>query len=119
MNTITQSQTHAVPTKEVPVSELIPQSVIDQAEAERVRRAKKLTDTIVAFSKDPDIVEAVKKIEARGETTQYHYGDYLGFLSPYSGDKLAFTVISRALVLAGANPDGVEWACRLIKGGGQ
>jgi len=72
---------------------------------------------IEEFSKDTDIVEFVKRTEGRIATTKGHYGEYMHFLSPYTGkDPIYLYILSQALIKAGADSYGVAWAVRILKG---
>ena len=76
----------------------------------------KIKELIQEFSKDQDIINFVNKTEKSFKLTQDHYGDYMAFLSPYSQKASALYIISQALILAGANYNGVVSALRVIKG---
>jgi hypothetical protein len=62
------------------------------------------------------VVEALKArvedIEASIATTQNHYGDYMGLLMKFADDAGQRKVLAHALVLAGANKQGVADALR-------
>ena len=85
-------------------------------ETQKELALKKLNDVIVEFSKDSDIIDTVKRIESKPETTQNHYGDYMAFLTPFAGDPISFRVMSGALAMAGGNVLGIHSAIRIIKG---
>jgi hypothetical protein len=60
-----------------------------------------------------DLRDLVTDIEAGIETTQDHYGDYLGILTTMGqGDAGFRKVIAVALLKAGANHDGVQSALK-------
>ena len=65
------------------------------------------------FKADPDIQDIVKRVEAKPETTQGHYGDYLGYLN-MSGDPGIRTIFARALIDLGADVRGVSGALRVL-----
>ena len=77
---------------------------------------EKIVKLIDEFSKDPDIKKAVSDIKERPMTTQNHYGDYLGFLTQFSKNKVMLTIVSSAMIKAGADAKGIYWANRLIGG---
>lgn len=79
-------------------------------------QAEKIQGLIQEFSKDRDIIEAVRSIEARPATTQDRYADYMAFLTPYTGKQTALYVISQAMILAGGNRAGISWAIRILTG---
>ena len=81
-------------------------------------RDGKVKGLIEELAKDPDVINAVKDIEGRIMTTKYHYGDYMAFLSPFTKQVGALYIMSQALILAGADYEGVQWAVRLLKGEG-
>ena len=66
----------------------------------------------------PDMIPLVKEIESGMETTQGHYGKYMQLLSTLAPDsnKVMLFVISHALLVAGANAQGVKSALRIITG---
>ena len=86
------------------------------ATVQPVTQNEKVQGLIKEFSTDKDIVQVVKDIERRYATTQDHYGDYMSFLAPYQSKATALYIISEALVIAGANRNGVNWAVRILKG---
>jgi hypothetical protein len=79
-------------------------------------RKEKINSMIDEFSKDPEIVDFVKKTEKSLATTQNHYGKYMSFLTPFSSKPVTLYIMSRALIGAGANAQGVGSALRVIKG---
>ena len=56
---------------------------------------------------------AVAAIEASVATTQNHYGDYMGLISRFADDIGQARVLAQALILAGANRQGVASALRV------
>lgn len=76
----------------------------------------KLDALIDEFSRDQDIIDAVKEIESSPRITDGHYGRYMNFLSPYASKATALYIISQALLKAGANHRGVTSALRIIAG---
>lgn len=76
------------------------------------RVAKKLGD-------DPDLQEWVQSIESSVETTRGHYGKYMNMITELAGDKgeLFAMAIAGGLKNAGANPEGVNSALRVMYGG--
>lgn len=84
---------------------------------ESLKENKKVNMLISEFSRDKDIIQAVKKIESGISTTQFNYGAYMQFLSPYNKDNLTLYIISESLKLVkGVNIQGVNWALKLLKG---
>lgn len=78
----------------------------------------KVNGLIAEFAIDPDVKKIVADIEGGMETTQYHYGDYMAALSPYAKKgPMALHILSKAMVKAGGDPDGIAWAVKLLKGG--
>ena len=77
---------------------------------------EKLDSMIKEFSKDKDIIKIVNQIEHGMKTTQYNYGRYLQFLTPYAKDKTALYIISEALKLAGGNIQGIQSAIKILIG---
>ena len=62
-----------------------------------------------------DLRETVTEIEADPHLTKGHYGDYLAILSKFEGPRRG--VVATALVLAGADRDGVAVAIKLLTSG--
>ena len=61
-----------------------------------------------------DLREHVARIEAKPETTQNHYGDYLGLIGIFDGpDGQSRQILAAALIEAGANPQGVKSALKI------
>ena len=60
----------------------------------------------------PEVKTIVKNIEAKPETTQGHYGEYLRILTGLKGFNLF--AMSRALVLAGASQEGLQGANMIL-----
>lgn len=59
--------------------------------------------------------DEVKCIEAKPETTQYHYGDYGGLINTLSSGKSdTAKIIAAALIKAGANATGVTNGLNLL-----
>lgn len=58
--------------------------------------------------------EAVAEIEASVATTRNHYGEYMGMLLRFTDDRGQQAVLVKALILAGANEQGVTDAFRAI-----
>ena len=72
---------------------------------------------IEEFAKDRDIVEFVERTENKIATTRGHYGEYMHFLTPYVGkEPIYIHVLSQALIKAGADSYGVEWAVKILRG---
>ncbi len=74
--------------------------------------------TLGQFLRDlaADLKEPVAKIEAGPYLTKGHYGDYMAILAP--ADSLAKRrILATALMLAGADRDGVADALRLTTTG--
>ncbi len=63
-----------------------------------------------------ELRESVKTIEAGPYLTKGHYGEYMGFLSA-TDDVAKRKMMACALMLAGADRDGVADALRLTTGG--
>jgi len=64
-----------------------------------------------------DVRPEVEKIEKRIATTKDHYGDYMSLLSHFQDKgKMMVVVMAMACKEAGANPNGVNWAVRLLVG---
>jgi RNA binding exosome subunit len=62
-----------------------------------------------------DLVSTVKSIETSIETTQNHYGQYLAILSMYKEKSISTVmVLTKALIKAGANEEGVHSALSLL-----
>lgn len=61
----------------------------------------------------PTVKPLVEVIEAKPETTQYHYGDYLSLLSVGS-EQWKQRIVAMAALKAGANPMGIAWAAKLL-----
>lgn len=59
---------------------------------------------------------ALKEIHAKNATTKNYYGDYLGFLTPMAADKGKVKLTALAMMYAGANPEGVESAVKILTG---
>lgn len=79
-------------------------------------RKEKINSMIDEFSKDPEIVDFVKKTEKSLATTQNHYGKYMSFLTPFSSKPVTLYIMSKALIAAGANARGVGSALQVLKG---
>ncbi len=78
----------------------------------------KIEQAIAGLAVDPDIQEIVKQIEGSIKTTQNHYGKYMQFLNDYVGKPGTLYVVSRAIIRAGANSQGVASALQILTGGG-
>lgn len=76
----------------------------------------KVNEAIEQMATDPDIKTLVREIEAGIPTTKGHYGRYMAFLSNFNDVKIAALVIAPAMIKAGANAYGVNWAVKLIRG---
>ena len=64
-----------------------------------------------------DLKPVVQKIEEKLPITKGHYGDYLGLFSALSrGDRRMGKIICAALLVAGANHDGVASAYKISFG---
>lgn len=84
---------------------------------ESLKENKKFNILINEFSKDKDIIQAVKRIESGISTTQNNYGKYMAFLNPYIKDKLSLYIISESLKLVkGCNIQGINSALMVLKG---
>ena len=59
-----------------------------------------------------ELVEQVKEIESRPQTTRFHYGDYLQVILRLGDDKPMRKLIALSLIEAGANKQGVSDAFR-------
>ena len=57
--------------------------------------------------------EYVAGVEASIATTRNHYGDYMAMFSRFTDDVGQARVLAKALVLAGANEQGVADALRV------
>ena len=57
--------------------------------------------------------EVVELIEAKAPTTRNHYGDHMGVLSMAAHFASERTTLAKALILAGANGQGVADALRV------
>ena len=75
-----------------------------------------VNEAIEQMATDPDVKTLVREIEDSPATTKGHYGRYMAFLSNFNDVKIATLVIAPALIQAGANAYGVDWAVKLIKG---
>ena len=84
---------------------------------ENQEKWNKINSYIDEFSKDPDIIEVVKRIESGIKTTQGNYGEYLQFLTPYAKSKTTLYIISRTCIKTGADDYGVSWAVKILTGG--
>ncbi len=62
-----------------------------------------------------ELHETVEKIEAGPYLTKGHYGDYMALLSP-ADEYWKRKLVATALMLAGADRDGVADALRLTSG---
>lgn len=71
------------------------------------------------FAVDPDIVAIVGHIENSLATTKDHYGYYMRALTPYTNNKVAMYIFSRAFIRAGGNVNGVQLAVKLLTGTGE
>lgn len=64
-----------------------------------------------------DVAEGLRDyvtgVEASIATTRNHYGDYMGLFSRFTEDVGQAQVLAKALVLAGANRQGVADALRV------
>lgn len=62
------------------------------------------------------VVDALKarvaQIETSVATTRNHYGDYMGIIMQFADDTGQRTLLAKALVLAGANEQGVADALK-------
>ena len=74
-------------------------------------RVLKAIDSLV-----PDLEPAIEIIEASLATTQNHYGRYMTMLIGIVPDSNAIMVmiVSQAMIKAGANPQGVNRALRIM-----
>lgn len=63
-----------------------------------------------------DVKPYVDKIEARIATTKNHYGDYMALLSQWQKEPKVMMVMAMACKKAGANPQGVNDALRIMTG---
>lgn len=72
-----------------------------------------LLAAIKEFSKDSDVIAIVKNIENSPQTTQDHYGRYLGLLSEQTKQPQRL-ILSSALLGAGANKAGIDSALKVI-----
>lgn len=64
-----------------------------------------------------ELADPVAKIEARPETTQHHYGDYMALFSTLAGgSKFTLLCVANAAKRAGGNPLGISAALRIITG---
>jgi len=79
----------------------------------------KIEQAIEQMATDEDVKTLVREIESGIKTTKGHYGRYMAFLSQFNNVKIAVMVIAPALIQAGANAYGVNWAAKLIKGGAE
>ncbi len=82
-----------------------------------IEQEEKINNLISEFAKDADVISFVQKTEARAPITKGHYGDYMNFMSPYAESASSLYVISKALMMAGANQFGVTSAISILKGG--
>lgn len=79
-------------------------------------REEKIAGLVDELSRDKDIVDLVKGIEGRIETTKGRYGDYMTTLSQFNSDHTTLIIMARAFKKAGANSYGVDWAVKLLTG---
>lgn len=81
-------------------------------------RGDKIQKAIAQMAIDPDIIELVRTIEAKPKTTKGHYGDYMHFLTPFTKQGRTMTgIIAEALIKAGADAYGVQYAVLIVTGG--
>lgn len=86
----------------------------DQKSLER----EKILALVDEFSRDQDVIDFVKKVEARSDTTRGHYADYMGFLCAFQSNRTQMLIMAAALVKAGADSQGVSDATGIITGRG-
>jgi len=73
------------------------------------QKQAKVTEMVAALK--PDLEPLVAQIEARPETTQGHYGDYMAVISDLAqGSKTMAQLVALALIESGANRRGVAAA---------
>ena len=60
------------------------------------------------------MVHAVRAVEESPATTKNHYGNYMAIISGAGPSKTQQEFFAVALVHAGASPEGVEAALRLV-----
>ena len=82
-----------------------------------IEQAEKIKNAVNDLAKDKDIIKIVSDIEGRIKTTKGHYGDYMAFLNNFVKDKVSLYIMSEALLLAGADPEGISGALMILKGG--
>jgi RNA binding exosome subunit len=58
----------------------------------------------------------VEKIEASIMTTKGHYGEYMALLSSFAQSKAKLFIVSKALLHAGANKEGIAGALMILNG---
>lgn len=71
------------------------------------------------LGKDPDVIEYVEKVESSVPVTKGHYGKYMRLITELAGDQgeLFAMAVAGGLKNAGANPEGVNSALRVMYGG--
>jgi RNA binding exosome subunit len=78
----------------------------------------KIDHAIEELARDADIIALVKSIEGKLATTRGHYGDYMSVLGQWGNDSVVMLdIVSKALIMAGADAYGVNWAKRILSGG--
>ena len=75
----------------------------------------KIQAAIKDLGTDPDIIKIVADIEGRIKTTQGHYGDYMAFLTNFQKDRVMLYIMSEALLMAGADHQGISGALMILK----
>ena len=77
-------------------------------------RKIKMQELIEAYANEllPEAKIMVENINKKPETTKGHYGEYLSILSGLHG--LSLFAMSRALILAGADHEGMQGASMIL-----
>lgn len=83
----------------------------------REEAQRKLDNAISKLAEDNDIIDYVKAVEGSIATTKGHYGKYMHILGEYNKQGKAYAyVLKEAMIKAGANSYGVNWAYKIITG---
>ena len=90
-------------------------------ETQKAEYMQKIRAAISDLGTDPDLITLVKGIESGIKTTKYNYGRYMAAISQFCPQGSAnrptmIYITGRAMINAGADPDGVQWASKLLQG---
>jgi hypothetical protein len=97
------------------------------AKIERIKKVNttdqetRISAAIEKLSVDVDIIALVKDIEGRIKTTKYNYGAYMSSMTrlcPAGSENrpVMLHIIGQAMILAGADMQGVNWAYKILLG---